>query len=137
VDSTALPESARQLADVVGLAAAVRLIEEFGGTRLYVPAARSERLAALIGAEAAAALRRRWGGDELRVPLVPRLQEAAVAALYREGWSAARLARRFLRTEKWVYDIVRRAEAQRHLQRNGDLFDNHDRENDQNHGVGK
>lgn len=113
MDLERLPKSARDLAGLIGLDATVTLVQEFGGTRLYVAAERNHRLRELIGERAAELLSRHYGSVELHVPLCPALNEVAAVEMYRAGQSAAAIARRFKRGENWVYAAVRRHEAQR------------------------
>lgn len=135
-----LPGVAGELVRAIGPVAAVALIEAHGGTRVYVPPPpyltkrRDHALVKLLGLNAALALSRwRLGMKEGRVygkepgvhfmvPLCREVQRLMVVRLYREGWSAGRLAREFHRTEDWVYRIVREAEAQRGRARNLDIF---------------
>ncbi len=62
-------DEARRLAELIGAAAAFKLIERHGGTRVFVPRQPSERIIALIGDAAAAQLCAAYGGDNIKVPL--------------------------------------------------------------------
>lgn len=70
-----LPASAREIASVIGLPAALRLIEAFGGQTLAIAkgkrlrgVARHQELAEKVGAVAAKSLCQRYGGTYLSVP---------------------------------------------------------------------
>ena len=118
MDTDLLPDGARELADAVGLPAALTLIEHYGGTRLYVPQSMpaDHELVRLLGEEAAQALSDRFGGDN---PDIPRCYRAMQGALYRDivrayanGASARDLARQNRCTERWVYYLVARHRAE-------------------------
>jgi hypothetical protein len=71
-DDTLLPPptaEVRRLVQIVGPAAALKLIERRGGTRIYVPKQPSAWLVEALGEAAAAALAEAMGGDDLQVPL--------------------------------------------------------------------
>lgn len=118
-----LPASARRLVELIGLEATTRLVEEFGGTRLYVAEVRNQRLREVIGEKAAEILSRYFGREEILVPICPALQEAMAVQMYRVGESARTIARRFRRSERWVVQAVTKAEAQRCRARMGDLWE--------------
>ncbi|HXG29577.1 MAG TPA: Mor transcription activator family protein [Nevskiales bacterium] len=116
-----LPPSLHDLVEVIGLRAALALVERWGGTRVYIPehAPGSDHpLAQQIGQEATRKLCRAYAGETMSVP---RAYRALRAALYRQirhdyhqrGRSAAELAREHGMTERWVYAIVSSAEGDR------------------------
>lgn len=114
-----LPPRARELVDVIGLAATLALIERWGGTRVYIPAKITDGhpLARHLGRRAATALARHMAGES---PEIPRAAQAVRAALYRQIYreytcpapaqrkTAAQLAREHGCTERWIYEIVSR-----------------------------
>jgi DNA-directed RNA polymerase specialized sigma24 family protein len=112
-----LPESVRELSELVGLNAALKLVDRWGGQiALYVPQRvdQDHPLAQTLGLEAAQALSRHYGGDYLRnIPRAARAMRAArdKAVLKRrgEGASPARIAQEFGLTERWVWELLRRA----------------------------
>ncbi|NHR06505.1 transcriptional regulator [Chromobacterium haemolyticum] len=68
-----LPENARHLVDIIGLATTLKLVNAFGGTHVSVPKTTRERgsfsaLAEVVGAETARLLVRRYGDTRLYVP---------------------------------------------------------------------
>ncbi|WP_244617918.1 hypothetical protein [Rhizobium sp. RU35A] len=97
----------RELIDLLGEEGFIRLVEAFGGTRLYVPI-HSERssLGTLIGPENAALLSKRYARIFLKVPVSKTLR----AIRYREaGLSNPDIATRLVITESAVEQIFRRA----------------------------
>lgn len=72
-----LPGTLRPVAEACGFEAVERLIEVYGGTRLYVPAgAVSAAIAGQCGQAVAEALRREFGGDYAVLPRARTLQAA-------------------------------------------------------------
>jgi hypothetical protein len=73
----ALPESARDFADYLGLDRAVEALRRIGGQRLCVSKSSTSpsgmRLVALVGLEAAEAIVELYGGQSWEVPLLARI----------------------------------------------------------------
>jgi hypothetical protein len=93
---------APELAELIGERAYVRLAEEFGGTRLYVPATigPDHDIAKVVGLSAARILSERLGGAAtIRVPLA---REARARQYRAAGWSNAKIARALGITETGV-----------------------------------
>jgi hypothetical protein len=70
-----LPSTVLDLASLIGLPAALALVEEFGGNELRIPVHRNGKAAALfqkisnkVGEEAAIAVSKTYGGDVLYIP---------------------------------------------------------------------
>ncbi|MFA6312343.1 MAG: Mor transcription activator family protein [Sterolibacterium sp.] len=70
-----LPAKARELIEMIGLPATLRLIDEYGGQTFQVPkgkrvkgVAKLEELAAVIGTEAVKKLSHAFGGEVIAVP---------------------------------------------------------------------
>jgi hypothetical protein len=102
--SEQLTESLKAL---IGPAGLVRLAQEFGGRRLYVPITidADHEIAAAIGPEAAAKLSRRYCGAWLRVPLARELR----ARYYRDaGLSNGQIASKLGMTETGVDKLFAR-----------------------------
>lgn len=101
-----LPRQARELAEHLGLPAALTLVERLGGTTIPVPMrattqgeARFRRLEKTLGTETASALCRVYGGTDVYIPNCRgALIEARDAALNRErdALAAAGLSERDL-----------------------------------------
>jgi len=112
-----LPASARELAEIIGLPAALRLVEGWGGwSFLYVPKAPGPEhaLSRALGHQAALALAAAYGGDYIRS--IPRCADAMRLARDRrllgrraEGASPAGLALEFGLTERHVWRILAEA----------------------------
>lgn len=108
-----LPESLREVVDLIGLAATLNLVEHFGGLiTLYVPRdiEPSHQIAIAIGITAARKLVLRYGGDCLRsIPLcaagLRRIRDAEIRRRSASE-SAASLAREFMLTERHVWRIL-------------------------------
>jgi hypothetical protein len=113
----ALPASARDLAGIVGLPAAIGLLERFGGmTALYVPkdVSPGHDLARIMGEAAARKLSSVYGGDYLRN--IPRcagamraVRDRAVVRRKSEGAAPRDIAQEFGLTERWVWEILARS----------------------------
>lgn len=97
-----VPAHVRTWTDLVGVEAAVRLILERGGTRVYVPAAPSpdSPLATIVGHEGAIALAGRFGGE---YPKVPVARPFLIAWLREQGLSAPRIAQQLHCSENTVW----------------------------------
>lgn len=65
-----LPESLREVVDLIGLQATLKLVEHLGGIVLYVPAelTADHRIAKAIGMRAATLLWERYQADTIEVP---------------------------------------------------------------------
>ncbi len=111
---TDLSPRLRELVEIIGLPAAVKLIEARGGTRLYVPrkAEEDRLLVRLIGRPAAAKLMRRYGGDVIELDRGVRglraVRNRAIIA-ESEHRSAMQLALKYQLTERQVWKILERA----------------------------
>jgi hypothetical protein len=110
----ALTPFAREVADVIGLEAALQLCRHFGGTRIYV--ARSgvgqgfERAASVAGKGAALALAARMGSRHLEFPTLHRLALAVrnrvLLAEFDAGVTKDELVDRYRMTRRHVTKLV-------------------------------
>jgi Mor family transcriptional regulator len=109
-----LPGRLREIAERIGLPATIRLVEGWGGTRLYVPEKIEPHhlLAQRLGCEAARQLSRLYAREIIDIP---RAVRAAKAIRDREiierldaGDSAPALARAHGLTERAIWKIRRR-----------------------------
>ena len=124
-----LPESLRDIVDLVGVQAAVRLVENFGGlTKLYVPKRVDEDhvLAKKLGLKTARALAEEYGGDEIRniprcLASIRAVRNARIRGAFDAGASAASLALRFGLTERQIWNILS-AGASASAERQSELF---------------
>lgn len=109
-----LPDSLQDVAQTIGLAAALRLVDAYGGlTRLYIPQAipTDHHLVRTIGANAAQALCKVYGGDELRnIPrctaAIRKVRDAEIRVRRSKGVAAARLALEYGLTERQIWTIL-------------------------------
>ena len=123
-----LPETARDLVDVVGMNAALRIVDQLGGIRLYVPkiAKDDHALADLIGIDALKELVSMYGGEEIDVPRCAEAfrsmqQRRIIAELQHNSFTT--IARRHGYTERGLRKMLRRAEAKGEVKTNQlDLF---------------
>jgi Mor family transcriptional regulator len=108
-----LPALLREVAELIGLPAALRLVEHYGGTLLYVrqnPTADYE-LVEVIGMKAARRLADHFGLEQLEVPrcaeALRALRDREICRLYlEEDWTAGRLARKYGLTMRQVWRIL-------------------------------
>lgn len=108
-----LPESLVDVVAAIGLPATLKLVERFGGIRLYIP--RPEHiecehpLTQAIGLEAAKKLAAIWLGERPPVPralyAIRRARDRALRLDYL-SMSAAKVALKYQLTERWVYVIA-------------------------------
>lgn len=122
-----LPASVQDLVDVIGLPAALAIVEARGGVRLSVPAQATADhwLAELIGLPALEALVAVYAREEIEVPrcaaALRALREREIVAEYERGASNAELARKYQYTERGIRKLRRRVEGDTNAGQ-GDLF---------------
>ncbi len=116
-----LPESLCELAQLISIDAVLKLVEQFGGVRLYVPKVvrQSGKLAKLLGMPAAEALSARCGGGRIEVPLAPNLGRAIrdeeIRSLDASGYTVAEVARRLRIHQRTVYQVLSNARNEARL----------------------
>lgn len=111
-----LPDSVHILIAVIGVPAALALVERYRGVRLFVPVHKRQitpdhPLARCIGVEAARKLVQEYSGYELSVPrclaAMRAVRDREIRRLHHEdGWTAARCAQWATLTERQVYTIL-------------------------------
>lgn len=111
-----LPKVAKELADIIGLAGALAVVDHWGGVGLWVPVdwnpddKTTRRLISVLGDISARKLWEIYHGSEIDVPKCERAMRAArdteIRARYRASDTAARLAREYNLTERQIYNIV-------------------------------
>lgn len=108
-----LPPSARELVEVIGVAATLAIIRHRGGIRLYVPirAEPSHPLGHICGMEPFRRLVAHYRGEEIDIPLCRALREQEALAAHNEGESVAQLARQYGCTERTMRSMLKRARA--------------------------
>ncbi len=111
-----LPEFMHEIIRVVGIDAAIIIVQARGGVRLYVPkvADPTHWLANAIGVSAMAALIAEMGGDEIEIPFCKEaliaIKERAILKKAQSGKSQSALAREYKMTERGIRKLLRRAE---------------------------
>lgn len=92
-----------EIADATSTATALKLVDAFGGTSLYVPKEinHDHRLALIVGSEAATVLAEYYGGDRLEVPGLASARHRKSLIVETEG-SAREVARQLGVTERYV-----------------------------------
>lgn len=116
IDIDQLPHSAAEIVDVVGVEAALRLVEAWGGVRLYVPQQMPEDhlLVSTLGRSEADTLAERYGGETIQIPrclhALRAVRNSRIRAERHGGASPALLALRYGLTERQVYAIIAAAD---------------------------
>lgn len=122
-----LPASVQELVEVVGMAAALKIVEERGGIRLCVPtSARDDHwLASHIGMDALKILVEYYRGEEIEIPrcaaALRTIKDRQIAAQAAGGDTNAQLARQYGYTERGIRKLRRRVESDQDDSQ-GDLF---------------
>jgi Mor family transcriptional regulator len=112
-----LPQSLVDVAEVIGLAATLALVESAGGVRVYVPERLGDehRLIEWLGRDAAAALSAAFAMEELVVPrcadALRRVRNRQIRHERDQGDAPAVLALRYRLTERQIYTILSRDDA--------------------------
>lgn len=105
-----LPKIVQQLADCIGLEAALRIVQKWGGRRLWVPAKPNEILIQTLGEEAAHMLCKEFAGLYSTIPRCAELlraqRDADIRKRHADGESAAELAAAYRLNERHVYSIL-------------------------------
>ena len=108
-----LPQQVRQIVRVVGMQAALQLVRNYGGVRLYVPTNMTPDhiLARIIGFEAAVKLAGEYGGmqhfDIPRAAGALRLvRNREIAEKFVKGKSLRQLALEYMMTERGIQKIL-------------------------------
>lgn len=100
------PPFLREIAEIIGPAAALALADQCGGVQWSVPRTPPEnhRFTRAIGMEAAQLLCNEFGGDRITIPLGPTKQTLKRQILQSEG-SAAKVALQLGCSERHVYRV--------------------------------
>ncbi|MBF0192097.1 MAG: hypothetical protein HQL99_13300 [Magnetococcales bacterium] len=107
-----LPESLQEVAGVIGVDGAFDLVQEYGGTRIFVPRKMREhhKLVASLGMERARRLAHHFGGETLSVvrnaELLRRTRNRQIVESYNTGVGVRQLARDHALTERQIYSIL-------------------------------
>jgi len=110
-----LPQSICDLTQQIGLAATMKLIQQYGGTRLYLPKTLSPKheLLQLVGLTAARAIVGHFDDDRPHIPLASHALRRArnrAICVQAENISTPHLARQYGLHERSIYKILARSE---------------------------
>lgn len=116
IETTLLPQSLQDIADVIGIAATLKLVERYGGRRLCVPRRLDpgHELISVLGQRAATALVSTYALERISVPSAGRtlVAERDKEIRARKGrQTVSGLAEEFGLTERQVYRILAEEEA--------------------------
>lgn len=110
---SALPSQVHSMLEVVSVATAMKIIEVYGGVRLYVPLdyPPNHEMTTLIGPEQAAALSKSYGAmDHFDIPLcrdvVRLLRNTRILRLFGQGASYRELALKFGVSERMISKLI-------------------------------
>ena len=112
IDPDCLPDSVREMAEVIGLDAALLVVRCYGGRRLWLPREMSadHHLAQAIGLAAARRLSAHYRLECLLIPTckgaLRALRNQQISQRYQAGEKAAALAREFGLHERMIWQIV-------------------------------
>lgn len=118
LDPAQLPGSLGEVVDAIGIDAALRLVEQLGGTRLYVPERMTPNhpVVALLGHKHAYTLASQFGGDQIILPrcvaAMRALRDTAIREQRSGGASTKTLALKHGLTERQIYAILAGGEEQ-------------------------
>ena len=114
VDYAELPQSLKEIADSVGVEAAIKLSQKLGGRRFRIPLRSTvddnHPIAQAIGTKPAARMMQDFRGIRVEIPVFGRKCERddAIRQAHAQGESIPSLADRYCITERWVRDIIKR-----------------------------
>jgi hypothetical protein len=113
IEARYLPGILQEFASLIGLAGTLRIVETYGGVRLYVPKTvdGDHDLARLIGLEAARKLAAEYGGEmHMDIPRAVAATRAAFRASIRAdraaGLTHRELALKYKMTERHIRNIL-------------------------------
>ncbi len=107
-----IPDSLREIVEVIGQPGAIKLIEKCGGTRMFIPKrlGAQHKLANLLGFEQAKRLSHHFGGETISIArgssLLRRQRNLQIIRAYDNGTPASQLALRYQLTERQIYSIL-------------------------------
>ena len=123
-----IPSGLAEMVEIVGLEAALTIVELRGGIAIYVPARARENhwLVHHIGFDALKRLVDHYGGEEIEIPCCTAAMraemDAEILAKWRAGISQSALARMYRITERTVRKMRRRAEHAERMAREAEAI---------------
>lgn len=106
-----LPDSLREIVDLIGLGATMKLVEQYGGIRVKIPEScrRNSELTKCVGIEASRKLTDVYGGDRLELPLMLKalltIRDLEINQRLDAGESMSKLARQYHMTRRNILYI--------------------------------
>lgn len=120
-----LPDSLKEIAEIIGVGPTIKLAKEFGGTETYIPKTMTAKhpIAVCIGLDAAIKLSELAIGDNLDIPRAVAVhrgkRNAEIRKAVEGGLSKKKAARRFELTTRWIRHLMNSAENDKNQ---GNLF---------------
>jgi len=111
-----LPESLKEIAEIIGVVPAIQLARDFGGTEIYIPKnmTADHPIAVCIGLEAATKLAEWAIGDRIEIPRAVGVhlgkRNAEIREAVEQGLSKKKAARKFQLTTRWIRYLVNGSE---------------------------
>ncbi len=112
IDKEALPKSLREMADIIGIEAVVKLVEAKGGTALYVRRLSSPHwvVESIIGEQKAKLLGENYGSETIYIPKCSGIKTETrnhnIRAMYDNGESADTIARKYMIGSRSISNIL-------------------------------
>lgn len=115
IDTILLPGVLPEMVELIGIADTMKIVEEYGGVRLYIPqdVTPEHPLVLLIGFEHAQKLAEHFGGERPEIPLVTAIMRQARDIEIRNQWptlSQRQLALKYKTTERNIRLILGKCE---------------------------
>jgi Mor family transcriptional regulator len=99
--------------EAIGLGGAMKLVEHFGGTRIYLPLPENvtsdHEIARVIGVDETRALAKLWGQERPSIPLAKRHLRAIMKTEVqrdKDSHTVPELARKYRTTERSIYRLL-------------------------------
>lgn len=108
-----LPEVLREIADLVGVPATLKLVESYGGTHLIVPSRYNpdHPLTRVVGHAASVQICQRYSGTSLYVAriksAIKTLRDIEIASRYDGGVSVPQLAREYELSDRQIWNVLK------------------------------
>lgn len=109
-----LPKIIRDVATVIGTKGAKKLMETYGGVRIFIPKKMSNqhKLAVMLGPNLAKKMSMHFGGESIQVPkgaaVTRGIRNHEIVNLYGKGTRVCDLAMDFALTERQIYTILKK-----------------------------
>ncbi|MDT8428511.1 MAG: Mor transcription activator family protein [Pseudomonadales bacterium] len=117
LDTQDMPAVVREIADVIGISHALRIVQAYAGTRVYIPdqVGTDHHLAELLPRDALDKLSAHYARESVVIPVCAKAVRSArdkeISRQQAAGMSVAALARRYALTERQIYSILARQQA--------------------------